>query len=144
MTITFENDSEVIIYGLEKIISFARENEYLFVANCAWWIAGVIGLDSELTIHIDNLHTRRQVNLREPASAPETLLRSVSQTPRDIARSVSVDQDSNIPEEELLAVTRRKNQRSRRNRRTSMINRVQKPSKKQSRKTGQNKFKEIN
>jgi hypothetical protein len=50
MTITFENDSDVIVYALEKIISFARGNQYLFVANCLWWIAGIIGLDKGLII----------------------------------------------------------------------------------------------
>jgi hypothetical protein len=48
MTITFENDSDVIVYALEKIVSFARENQYIFMANCAWWTAGVIGVDSWL------------------------------------------------------------------------------------------------
>jgi hypothetical protein len=59
MTITFETDSDVIVYALEKIVSFAKENQYLFVANCAWWIAGIIGLDSGLTTFIDNLEIRR-------------------------------------------------------------------------------------
>jgi hypothetical protein len=54
MTITFENDKDVIIYAIEKIISFARENQYFFVANCAWWLARVIDLDSGLTLFIDN------------------------------------------------------------------------------------------
>jgi hypothetical protein len=61
MTITFENDSDVIIYGLEKIISFARENQYLFVANCVWWIAGIIGLDTGLQRYIDNLESRNRI-----------------------------------------------------------------------------------
>jgi hypothetical protein len=54
MTLTFECDKDVIVYALEKIIVFAKENQYLFVANCVWWIAGVIGLDSSLTTFIDN------------------------------------------------------------------------------------------
>jgi hypothetical protein len=58
MTITFENDSDVIVYTLEKIVFFARTNQYLFVANCAWWLAGVIGLDSELTTYIATLESR--------------------------------------------------------------------------------------
>jgi hypothetical protein len=62
MTITFENDKDGIIYALEKIISFARENQYLFVANCAWWLAGVIGLKSGLNIFIDNLEIRNRAS----------------------------------------------------------------------------------
>jgi hypothetical protein len=79
MTITFENDNDVIVYALEKIISFAREHQYFFVANCAWWIAGVLGLDFGLIIFIDNLETRRTGNNN----------RAISAIPRDIARGVS-------------------------------------------------------
>jgi len=81
MPITFENDSDVIVYALEKIISFARNIQYLFEANCVWWIAGIIGLDDDLRIHIDNLTLR------------ERILRGVSSTPRDIARNISLDLD---------------------------------------------------
>jgi len=79
MTITFESDSDVIIYALEKITSFARENTFLFVANCVWWIAAVVGLDTWLTIYIDNLEARKRISNYRP----------VSETPRDIARSVA-------------------------------------------------------
>jgi len=81
MTIAFENDSDVIVYALEKIISFARNVQYLFVANCVWWIAGVIGLDEGLRIHIDNLTSR------------ERIIQGVSSTPRDIAKDISLDLD---------------------------------------------------
>jgi len=81
MPITFENDSDVIVYALEKIISFARNIQYLFVANCVWWIAGIIGLYEDLRIHIDNLTLR------------ERTIRVVSSTPRDIPRNISLDLD---------------------------------------------------
>jgi len=81
MTITFENDSDVIVYSLEKIISFARNVQYLVVANCVWWIAGVIGLEEGLRNHIDNLTSRGKK------------IRGVSSTPQDIARDISVDTD---------------------------------------------------
>jgi hypothetical protein len=85
MTITFESDSDVIVYALKKIISFARENQYLFVANCAWWLAGVIGLDSGLFIYIDNLRSRQPKTPQEKAPSQ----RAVSSIPRDIARKES-------------------------------------------------------
>jgi len=58
MTITFENDHEVIVYALEKVICYARDNHYLFIAQSIWWIASVIGLSKELATHIDNLKIR--------------------------------------------------------------------------------------
>jgi hypothetical protein len=90
MTLTFENDNDVIVFALERIISFARENRYLFVANCIWWIAGVIGLEAGLINHIDNLESRRHIY--KP--------REISSTPRDIAQGVSPEEsnDNYIPD----------------------------------------------
>jgi hypothetical protein len=82
MTVTFDSDSDIIVYALEKIISFARENQFLFVANCAWWIARIIGLDSGLTIFIVYLETRKQIGSNK-----------LSTTPKDIARSESSGQE---------------------------------------------------
>jgi len=81
MPIIFENDSDVIVYALEKIISFARNIQHLFVANCVWWIAGILGFDGNLRIHIDNLTLR------------ERTIRGVSSTPWDIATNISLDLD---------------------------------------------------
>jgi len=61
MTITFENENDVIVYALEKIISYAREHQYIFVAQSVWWIASVIGLTEGLGMHIDNLRIRREI-----------------------------------------------------------------------------------
>ena len=63
-TIIFEHENDIISYTLEKIISFPRWEQYLFVANCIWWIAGIIGLDQGLTIHIDNLVIRQGTAVR--------------------------------------------------------------------------------
>jgi hypothetical protein len=82
MTIIFNNDSDVIVYALEIIVSFARQNQYLLVVNYVWWLAGIIGLDFRLTIYIDNLDNRRQITQRQ-----------ISTSPPDIARSVSVESE---------------------------------------------------
>jgi hypothetical protein len=95
MTITFERDIDVIVYALEKIIAFARENQYLFVANCVWWIAGIIGLDSGLTIYIDTLVHRDQIGQLR-----------ISPTPRDIGRSVSEDSQQIVIEKEVSSNTK--------------------------------------
>jgi hypothetical protein len=94
MTITFEHDRDVIVYALEKIISFAREQQYLFVANCAWWLAGIIGLESGLTIYIDNLE------IRKSAWQP----REIPTTSRDIARSESGDLGQRSLEESITRI----------------------------------------
>jgi hypothetical protein len=91
MTITFETDSDVIVYALEKIVSLARERQYLFVANCVWWIASVIGLEPELVIYIDNLEehqplapvTEQLENIHPDRTAQVTSERAISTIPRD-------------------------------------------------------------
>jgi hypothetical protein len=55
MTIEFESESDVIVYALEKIISYARKNQYIFVAQSVWWISSIIGLQEELVSYIDKL-----------------------------------------------------------------------------------------
>jgi hypothetical protein len=61
MTITFESDKDVIIYALEKIISYARDYQYIFLAQSIWWISSIIGLQEGLIIHIDNLKVREKI-----------------------------------------------------------------------------------
>jgi hypothetical protein len=65
MTITFENDKDVIIYALERIISFARDNQYIFLAQSIWWISSIIGLQEGLVIFIDNLEERKNMGNSE-------------------------------------------------------------------------------
>jgi hypothetical protein len=111
MTITFENDSDVIVYALENIISFARDNRYFFVANCVWWIAGILGLESGLMIFIDNLESR----IRLGQQAPKTQsTRAVSSTPRDLTEDQRLDQILEIAKErpassETVRITRSRN-----------------------------------
>jgi hypothetical protein len=57
MPITFENDNDVIIYALEKIISHARRTQQIFVAQCVWWLAAIIGLEQGLVNYIDNIQS---------------------------------------------------------------------------------------
>jgi hypothetical protein len=79
MTITFESDNEVIVYTLEKIISYARTNQYIFLPQSIWWISSIIGLQQELVLHIDNLKIRskEEITAREFSSAihPDRLAR---------------------------------------------------------------------
>jgi len=54
MTVIFENDSDIIVYALEKVITFARDNHYIFLAQSIWWISSIIGLQSKLMTYINN------------------------------------------------------------------------------------------
>jgi len=61
MTSTFENDNVVIVYTLEKIISCAKDSQYIFLAQSVWWISSMIGLQQGLIIHINNLPIRSEI-----------------------------------------------------------------------------------
>jgi hypothetical protein len=98
MTITFENDNDVIVYALEKVIVFVRRTQQIFLAQCVWWIASVIGLEPGLKIHIDNLASRKPT---EQDQLPQQIVpgtvrqnsgkRSVSAVPRDLTEAQHLD-----------------------------------------------------
>jgi hypothetical protein len=63
MTSTFENDNDVIVYALEKVIAYARRTQQIFVAQCVWWLASIIGIEQELVKYIDNIQSRINVTI---------------------------------------------------------------------------------
>jgi len=75
MSITFENDTDIIIYPLEKIIVVARNTHQIVVAHCIWWLASIIGLEEDLVKHIDKLHghtvVEEPIQYQGDAPAPE-------------------------------------------------------------------------
>jgi hypothetical protein len=81
MPITFENDNDVIVYALEKIIVYARRTQQVFVAQCVWWLASVIGLENGLIAFIDSLQSRVVVTVI-PEKVP-SVGGTVSPIPRD-------------------------------------------------------------
>jgi hypothetical protein len=90
MTITFKYDNDVIVYALEKIISYARRTQQIFVAQCVWWLASIIGLEQGLINYIDSVQSRievtinpEKVQLREEDTSPQ---------PRDIQEDKRRDQ----------------------------------------------------
>jgi hypothetical protein len=99
MTITFENDNDVLVYALDRIISYARRTQQVFVAQCVWWLASIIGLDSGLVNYIDTQQSRYEMSVqRGPSVAP-------SSEPED---SVPQRQDKILKEcEEYLRDSRR-------------------------------------
>jgi len=98
MTITFENESDIIVYALEKIISYARGIQQIFVAQCVWWLASIIGLESGLIVHIDNLRKREPSatlnsggNIHPDRIQQHLSERAISSTPRDLTEDLRLD-----------------------------------------------------
>jgi len=67
----FESKSNVTIYALEQIISYAKTHQYIFLAQSIWWISSIIGLQQGLIIHIDNL--RKQEDIIQLKIRPDLL-----------------------------------------------------------------------
>ena len=83
MTVNFENDNDVIVYALEKIIAYGRKNQYIFVAQSVWWIASIVGLTKGLVIHIDTLRINTEVS--------QLSINAVSVTPWDLQEHFRID-----------------------------------------------------
>jgi hypothetical protein len=105
MTMTFENDNDVIVYTLEKVIAYARRTQQIFVVQCVWWLASIIGLEQGLIIYIDNLQKQQDILLPtevdkeapghqqiHPDRVPQISSRkSVSATPRNLTEDQRLD-----------------------------------------------------
>jgi hypothetical protein len=90
MTITFENDNDVIVYALENIIAQARRTQQIFVAQCVWWLSSGIELEQGLVNYIDNIKSRLNIT-NHPEKVP-SVGRTVSPIPRDIQEETRQDQ----------------------------------------------------
>lgn len=91
MTHTIETEIHIIIYQLERIISFAHNHQYLCVANCVVWISAIIRLEEGLPIHIDNPVERYEIFQLLPLTLVDQRNQNtphqqwkISTTPRDI------------------------------------------------------------
>jgi len=81
MTITFENDNDLTVSALEKIIAHARGTQQVFVAQCVWWLVSIIRLEQGLGNYIDNIQSRQEI-ITIPEKATERK-ETISPAPRD-------------------------------------------------------------
>jgi len=54
MSITFDNEADIIVWTLAKVLVIVEQRQYLFTAQCIWWIAALVPLDPALRYIIDN------------------------------------------------------------------------------------------
>jgi hypothetical protein len=100
MTNTFSNDNDVIIYTFETVFASARRTQQIFVAQCVWWLAGIIGLEQGLIVHIDNLRSRETQVVGTPVEASQD-----SQDRLDLDHiTADIDSDRNIPRSNLREI----------------------------------------
>jgi hypothetical protein len=58
MQMTFENENELMVYALARILCDTKKNHFQFVVQCLWWLAPNIGLEHNLIIDLKNHHSR--------------------------------------------------------------------------------------
>jgi hypothetical protein len=100
MTISFENDNHVIIYALEKIFFFARDKQYVFLAQRIWWISSLIGLQQGLVDYIDNSKILTNSTLQEVSQLSKAGISSAGKSVpgREVTKtSCDTEQDSRLP-----------------------------------------------
>jgi len=101
MTITFENNDDVIIYALGKVIAYARRSQQIFGAQCVWWLPSVIGLELGLIAHIDTIQVREyQANSDEPTDFQKIQQTTILKAPAKIQKQQE-DSDSNCKDRVL-------------------------------------------
>jgi hypothetical protein len=74
----------MLLYTLWRTLSFGRDSKYIFVRQCVWWLASIIGLQHGLVIHIDNRKVRVNSEKQE-----------ASRTPRDLQHDLRINNKAN-------------------------------------------------
>jgi len=86
MPVTFENDNDIVVYALECVTAHAKRTHHIFVAQCVWWLASIIGLEQALVSHINKLQGHKDTTLQEQPPW------EVSATPRDLGEDQRIHQ----------------------------------------------------
>jgi len=68
MTITFEDDKDIIVYALETIISYDTKNLFIFLAQSIWWLSLIMGVQQRLVFYLDNLKVQGNIGKAPAAS----------------------------------------------------------------------------
>ena len=105
MSITFQNGADIILWTLAKLLVTFEEQQYLFAAQCIWWIAALVQLDPALKYLIDHgkfpSHITRVNAERE--SIRQSIERGISSTPRDIQRYSKLNKNTELVENQYQA-----------------------------------------
>jgi hypothetical protein len=93
MPIIFENNNDVVVFALEKVISYARDIQYIFLAQSVWWISSILGLQKGLIAYIDDLQIRAEISPVQITAESKQLIQR--QTVRaTVDREISIEVSS--------------------------------------------------
>jgi len=97
MSITFKNEADIIFWTLAKLLVTFQERQYLFAAQCIWWIGAFVQLDPALRFLIDNRELP-SAWLNDDQTRADVIEREISSTLRDIQRR-SLSEEREAPAE---------------------------------------------
>jgi len=83
MSITFKNEADIILWTLAKLLVTFEECQYLFAAQCSWWIATVVQLDPAVRFLI-NTREFPSALLSDDQTTADIIESEISSAPRDI------------------------------------------------------------
>jgi len=74
MSITCSHKADVLLWNQAKLIATFHAKQYVFAAQCVWWISAIIGLQPVLVYFIDNQRFSSKADLGE-SHQPVTISR---------------------------------------------------------------------
>jgi hypothetical protein len=85
------------VYTIEKVISYARRTQQIFVAQCVWWLASIIGFEQGLVNYGDNIQSHIEVTVTSEESPEMSVAVSSQVQPSNIHRVQTEREVSAIP-----------------------------------------------
>lgn len=70
MSITFENEADILWRVFKILLHTFYKKQYLFAAQCVWWLSVLDGLHPVLVYYIDNERFPSGINNHEAINQP--------------------------------------------------------------------------
>jgi len=86
MSITFASEAKVLIRPFAKLLVTFQKRQYLFAAQCIWWIAALDQVGPVWRYVINNPKLPSEILVARKVLESNTIQREISTTPRDIQR----------------------------------------------------------
>jgi len=105
VSITFQNEADIILWTLAMLLVTFEEQQYLFAAQCIWWIAALVQLDPALKYLINHRKFPSDITRvnAERESIRPSIERGISSTPRDIQRYSKLNKNTELVENQYQA-----------------------------------------
>ena len=83
--------ADVLLWSFAKLLVTFQERQYLFAAQCIWWIAALVQLDPALRYLINNQKFLLETSSNTEKPELDNMQREISATPWDIHRRSPIE-----------------------------------------------------